>query len=638
MDLAETLFGMAWRWAKARRAGAATGLPVEVHDRRLLAIAGMLAERPVLLRHAEAAGGVRGRVLLLPTAIDLGDPLLDAEVLLLRVVWGGAHIARTAAIDAEPGANDEAAADLVPNDGPLGQLRHLHAMATTRAQLVEAFPTLQARLCDVGGRVEDALAAAEGGGKQGLSPQQALLAAERGRLHRGEALTPWQAMLPVLAAASPRGAAMRASPLVGAALGAAEADAADALMASQKDLRATLPHGTERRARPRDAVRRVMLETEETPPLPVHVFEKIDTLDSFAGGKRKVDGSDELEAHADALDEVDLRAIVRGGADVASILKLDLHGLDIAPEVADGAELAGVPLPEWDDGRRAYRDDWVRVMPRRCETSDAAWAQGARARLGRQIRDLERRIGSDRSRRRIVGRQPDGQDIDLDALVEERAAAEVGMGRFDRVDLQERRQLRDVATLVLLDISLSADAWVEGGAGSEGHRVLDLTRDAAFVVAEVAWRLGDRVGLLGFASETRHRCEMLEILGFDERWPAAAGRLGALRPRGYTRIGPALRWGKRLLERSGARHQVLLLVTDGKPTDYDRYEGRYGVADVRQAVREAEQAGIDVHALCLDRGAAATMPAMVGAGRYELLRHPSELPMRLAGAWRRHGA
>ena len=46
MDLAETLFGLAWRWAKAKRAGAATGLAVEVHDRRLLAIAGLLAERP----------------------------------------------------------------------------------------------------------------------------------------------------------------------------------------------------------------------------------------------------------------------------------------------------------------------------------------------------------------------------------------------------------------------------------------------------------------------------------------------------------------------------------------------------------------------------------------------------------------
>lgn len=629
MDLGETLFGIAWRWLRRRTAGTERGLEVDVHDRRLLALAALLAGRPVLMRVAEAAGGQRGNVLLLPARLDLGDAELEIETLLLRICVGATAM--------RPGA-----CPLLPlpepGDFAGAALHHVLRMAAARDVFLAEFPAAASRLRVAGQRIEAFATAADvarGTSIEGTSP----LLAWQHALHTLGALP----ALPEAAAALAAYGRVRPSdlpppsPLYGAPLPAADISAAEAAMAADS-LRATLPAGTERTARPRDALERVRLQQDETPPLPVHVFEKVDTLDDFRGGRRKVDGSDELAAHQEALDEVDLRAIVRGGADVASIYRLDAHGLEAGSEAGDdGANDPGaLLLDEWDIGRAAYRRGWVRAFVRDAEAREPEWLLAARGRLGGSVRGLERVIAQDRSRRRFVRRQPDGTDIDLDALVEERAAAAAGHGHFDRVDLAERRELRDVATLVLLDLSLSADAWVGGGERGEGRRVLDLTRDAAYVVAEVGWRLGDRVALLGFGSNTRHRVELTRILDWDARWPDAAARLGALRPRGYTRIGPALRFGRMQLERSGARHRVMLLVTDGKPTDDDRYEGRYGVADVRQAVREAEAEGIDVHALCLDRAAAATMPAMVGAGRFELLRDPLELPTRLAGAWRRH--
>jgi nitric oxide reductase NorD protein len=182
---------------------------------------------------------------------------------------------------------------------------------------------------------------------------------------------------------------------------------------------------------------------------------------------------------------------------------------------------------------------------------------------------------------------------------------------------------------VLLDLSLSADAWIEG------RRVLDVTREAALVLGEVAHRLGDRLQLLGFASHTRNQVRVWEICGWREAWSAGRARLGGLRPQGYTRIGPALRHAAAGLAAVEARDRLLLLISDGKPTDYDRYEGAYGIADIRQAMREARAQRIRTHALAVAQEGRDYLPAMLGPGAWSLMSHPDQLLEALALAYGR---
>lgn len=118
-----------------------------------------------------------------------------------------------------------------------------------------------------------------------------------------------------------------------------------------------------------------------------------------------------------------------------------------------------------------------------------------------------------------------------------------------------------------------------------------------------------------------------------EPWCLARDRLGALQPQGYTRIGPALRHATACLSRVRARRRRLLLHTDGKPPDDDRYEGRDGMADVRQALREARAAGVEVHALAIDRRAREGLPAMFGPGGWTILPRPEALPIALGRAF-----
>lgn len=95
--------------------------------------------------------------------------------------------------------------------------------------------------------------------------------------------------------------------------------------------------------------------------------------------------------------------------------------------------------------------------------------------------------------------------------------------------------------------------------------------------------------------------------------------------RAATRVGPALRHATELLLRTGARKRLLLLVSDGKPTDLDRYEGRYGIADVRQAVREAEAVAVETVALAIDHRARLYLPRMFGPSRFAILPSPAHL-------------
>ena len=132
-------------------------------------------------------------------------------------------------------------------------------------------------------------------------------------------------------------------------------------------------------------------------------------------------------------------------------------------------------------------------------------------------------------------------------------------------------------------------------------RPLDAERDAMILFGEALSDAGLPFACYSFSSRTRHNCQVLRLHGFSDAWRASRKRVMDLEPRGYTRIGPALRHATGIMEKRRSRHRWIVLFTDGHPNDYDRYEGRYGQEDVRHAILEAEAQGIGIHLLSFDR-------------------------------------
>lgn len=383
--------------------------------------------------------------------------------------------------------------------------------------------------------------------------------------------------------------------------------------------------GTERKGKPVDEVERVTIDENKAKEQVVqHVFEKVETLDEHKGQVQKMDGSDELDDHAEALDEVDMRQVIRGGERAQSLYRAEV-GIDAdVPDVSDvRPDERGIPYDEWDAGAGRYKPAWCTVYPTPMGPGDARWAAEALPRQRALVEDLHRRLVIHRTRRSPCRGERDGDDLDMDALVDQHAERRAGRGPSDRVYIRKLRRARGFATTVLLDISLSTDAWVAN------RRVLDVAREAILVLGEVADRLGDPLQVLAFASNTRNRCRVWNVRDWADPWEIGRARLGALRPQGYTRIGPALRHAAAELERTEADRKLLLLVSDGKPTDFDRYEGRYGVADIRQALREASARGISTHGLAVDAVARDHLPAMLGPGAWHILPDPKRLPEAL---------
>lgn len=576
----------------------------------LRALAQVVAGEPVRVLPARAEGGVRGRDLLLPPWIDVApDPEANRGLYVLRTV-------HAAAIRRLGLASD------VPGDEVARWRADLRAAGKAAAWLRRELP----RFGELWGDA-CALVLASRPDPARLTGRAALLEqARRAALSDEE---PWrdEQLWARLTRAHARGPASPPVPLWGAVLQASSDDRST----GSGEPEGRLPDGTEIEAPPVEDLRRVLLDPEEQREKVLqHTFEKIETLDATEGQVLRDDGSDELEEHLEALKEVDLRELLRGGDDARSVYRADVQvDVDIPDVESIAPGERGIPYDEWDHRARRYRKGWCTVYPSAVPLGRSQWAAEAVARHRRLIRRLRDRLEHHRAELRPVNRQLDGDDVDIDALVDDRADVAAGRTGSGRLYVRRERRRRDFATTVLLDVSLSSDSWVAG------RRVLDVSREAVLVLGEVADALGDRLQVLAFASSTRNRCRVWSLRGWDEPWSAGRARLGALEPQGYTRIGPALRHATAELCATPAERRLLLLVSDGKPTDYDRYEGRYGVADIRMALREADRDGVLTHALAVDAVARDTLPAMLGPGGYSILPTPDHLLEALTAVYGR---
>jgi nitric oxide reductase NorD protein len=262
-----------------------------------------------------------------------------------------------------------------------------------------------------------------------------------------------------------------------------------------------------------------------------------------------------------------------------------------ASEVDDVDESDGRKYPEWDFHRRRYRHDWCTVHesdpPRKpghsFERPDVHALRRPLTRLG---------IGLDRCHR-----QTQGDDIDVDAAVEARVELIAGSAPSEAVYLDSLRRRRDLAVLVLLDISGSSSE-----AGTFGQTVHEQQRAVAAALTVALHDLGDRVALYAYQSQGRSAVRMLPVKRFDENLDAVVmQRLGSLTPGAYSRLGAAIRHGTMVIStKAGTSRRLLVVLSDGLAYDHG-YERVYGAADARRALGEARRQGIGC--LCLTIGA-----------------------------------
>jgi nitric oxide reductase activation protein len=176
-----------------------------------------------------------------------------------------------------------------------------------------------------------------------------------------------------------------------------------------------------------------------------------------------------------------------------------------------------------------------------------------------------------------------------------------------------------------LDLSESLNDKVPGSSQS----ILALSQEAVALLAWTVEQLGDQLAIAGFDSNSRNDVRYVHIKGFGEHWgDAVKSRLAAMQAGYSTRMGVAIRHAAHTLATQKTDTKLLLVLTDGRPSDVDVNDEALLVQDARQAVRELATQGISTYCINLDAKADGYVHDIFGK-QYTVVDRVASLPEKL---------
>lgn len=370
-----------------------------------------------------------------------------------------------------------------------------------------------------------------------------------------------------------------------------------------------------------EAKRNKDAEDRKRDPFILNRFEKILAMAEMVNVDRPTDDREDDEpGAAEELDEITL-------SETRERPKSRFHfDLDLSPEAVDPARIEGeFTYPEWNFRKQAYLEDHCRVvvgtapeLDNKAIDSDAA-----------TVRKVRKQFETLRPKREVRRAQLDGNELDLEAVVRSRVDLLATGQPDDRIYECARPACHELATSILVDVSLSTDSWLNN------RRVLDVEMQALDVFARGLDSCGDSFSIHTFTSRKRNWVRVDTVKRFEEKFsPAIARRIAGLTPGYYTRMGAAIRHVSKHLDDHGARKRLLLILTDGKPNDVDHYEGRFALEDCRKAVMDARARGQVVFAVTIDANAEDYLPAIFGRSGFALVSDIAKLPRTLPAIYR----
>ena len=361
-----------------------------------------------------------------------------------------------------------------------------------------------------------------------------------------------------------------------------------------------------------------------------HNFEKVDTAEEFSGVWRDFDGEDELEEHEDAIDELNIKYTIRVDDTAHSILQADfVENSNVSESAPAETEAIRYTYPEWDYAKKVYKPDFCSVYPAKIMDEDILFYQNTIQQNQRTLMELRKMIANLSNQWKQKRRQPDGHEFDIDNLTDLYIDVHSGHSPSENIYLANRKAEKELSILLLLDVSLSSDSY------AAGNKVLDVEKQVSILFGEILSEMNIDFAVHCFFSKTRNYSTYTTLKDFDDTWAKAKFRIGKAEASGYTRIGAALRHAGTVLKERKNDKKWIILLSDGKPNDFDRYEGKYGINDTKQALRELHGQQINTFALAIEANAKYYLPQMFGHANYNILTNPQQMISSLIGLFTR---
>ncbi|MBI4206471.1 MAG: VWA domain-containing protein [Betaproteobacteria bacterium] len=299
-----------------------------------------------------------------------------------------------------------------------------------------------------------------------------------------------------------------------------------------------------------------------------------------------------------------------------------------AQKQAGAAGEKGVPYPEWDYREQRYKRNWSWVQEKKLAESNMAETNRLENQYSNALKRLKKAIQAQKPARLApLLRQMDGDDMDINAVVS--YVAEKQAGRSPKPNIYRRRELRqrEIAVTLLADMSTSIMQHLPEGGG----RLVDRVRAGVLLFAECMEEVGDAYSIAGFCSKYRDNVSYYTIKDFEQPLSEdVRSQIGGMSGRLATRMGAAIRHATACFEAVDTRRRLLLILSDGRPEDYDDGgDRRYLHEDTRMAVKEAVARGVHPFCITVDTMANQYLPQIFGKGHYLVLDHINSLPNKL---------
>lgn len=285
----------------------------------------------------------------------------------------------------------------------------------------------------------------------------------------------------------------------------------------------------------------------------------------------------------------------------------------------------GIRYDEWDYRRGDYKSGWCTLIEKEIPPVDDPFVEMTRRRYGGYIKTLRRKFELLKKDLKILRRQKDGDDVDIDAIVEAFSDLRAGLSPSQNLFVKRDRQERDIAALFLIDVSGSTKGWVNRA-----------EKEALVLMCEALESLGDRYAIYGFSGMTRAKCEYYRVKSFDEPYnETVKQRIAGIVPKDYTRMGAPIRHSTGILKTVDAKIKLLVTLSDGRPEDRDIYRGDYGIEDTRKALTEAKEQGVQPFCITIDKEASSYLPHLFGEVNYIVLDDVRKLPNKITDIYRK---
>jgi nitric oxide reductase NorD protein len=280
---------------------------------------------------------------------------------------------------------------------------------------------------------------------------------------------------------------------------------------------------------------------------------------------------------------------------------------------------------EWDYEVGNYRAAWCSLKEKEVAKKSDKFVDKTLDKYSSLLLMVRRQFERLRPEYKKLNRHKEGEEIDLDAVIEAMIDMYAGLQPSDDLYIKIDKNDRDIAVAFLVDMSGSTTGWV-----------MDTEKDSLVIMCEALDYLNDKYAIYGFSGKTRKQCDFYKIKTFDESYDInVKQRISGMKAFDYTRMGAPIRHLTKIMDQQVAKTKIMIILSDGKPEDFDEYKGDHGIEDTKKALTEAKRKHITPFCITIDTEARDYIQHMYGDVNYIILDDINKLPQKLPEIYRK---